>query len=336
MYRTQPLKAPEPSAPEASQGMGGPFLRARDTLGKVTARFRSPSATAAATLKPPIFLFGNSRSGTTITQTLIGLHPDIVTWYEPRTLWRCADPGRQHDEFDESDATETIVRYIRKRFLLYQVRHGNRQIMENTPSNVLRIPYVHAIFPEAICLYIVRNPFSCISSSELKWRKAKTLAGLRRTLAVTPVTQLHYYAGDVLEHMVLKRLLRRKYISVFGPRYPGIDRDAKVHGKLRVIAQQWVHCSRKARADLAALGPGRVLTFRYEDLVQDPDTVLTRIYDHCGLTCDDGIRRRAREMIDPGRQKKWTRLDAEELKAIVPAVREEMAVYGYEVPPALR
>ena len=45
----------------------------------------------AARLKPPIFLIGNYRSGTTITQNLIGLHPDIVTWYEPRTLWLYAD-----------------------------------------------------------------------------------------------------------------------------------------------------------------------------------------------------------------------------------------------------
>ncbi|TIS11405.1 MAG: sulfotransferase, partial [Mesorhizobium sp.] len=36
-----------------------------------------------AELKPPIFLIGNYRSGTTITQKLIGLHPDVVTWYEP-------------------------------------------------------------------------------------------------------------------------------------------------------------------------------------------------------------------------------------------------------------
>ena len=101
-------------------------------------------------LKPPIFLIGNYRSGTTIAQKLIGLHPDIVTWYEPRTLWLYADPARRHDEFAENDATEKVVRYIRDRFLEYQSRHGGRRIMENTPSNVLRVPFVHEIFPDAV------------------------------------------------------------------------------------------------------------------------------------------------------------------------------------------
>src|SRR5262245_22501738 len=101
-------------------------------------------------LKPPIFLIGNYRSGTTITQNLIGLHPDIVTWYEPRTLWLYADPGRSHDEFSDADATDKVSAYIRRQFLNYQLRNGGRKIMENTPSNVLRVPYVHKMFPDSI------------------------------------------------------------------------------------------------------------------------------------------------------------------------------------------
>jgi len=57
-------------------------------------------------LRPPIILIGNHRSGTTLTQELFGLHPDVVTWYEPRTLWRYPDPGRPDDESDERDATD--------------------------------------------------------------------------------------------------------------------------------------------------------------------------------------------------------------------------------------
>ena len=100
-------------------------------------------------LKPPIFLFGNTRSGTTIVQKMVSLHPDVVKWYEPRTLWLIADPGRNHDEFDEGDATEKVKRHIRKQFLKYQKENGNCVVMEKTPANILKIPYVRAIFPEA-------------------------------------------------------------------------------------------------------------------------------------------------------------------------------------------
>ncbi|RWC30031.1 sulfotransferase [Mesorhizobium sp.] len=290
----------------------------------------------ATQLKPPIFLIGNYRSGTTIAQKLIGLHPDIVTWYEPKTLWLYADPARRHDEFGEADATERVARYIRSRFLEYQSRHGGRQIMENTPANVLRVPFVHQIFPEATFLYITRNPFSYISSMELKWQRAKSFKGLMRLLKITPVTQIHYYVKDTIKQVVTKRLLRRKYTSIYGPRYNGIDRDLKENEKLTVIARQWARGNRKAREDLARLGNGRVLSFRYEDLIQDPELVLRRIYEHCGLNCTDDIARQAKEMIDPGRQQKWLRLERQDLTAIIPEIRDEMEFYRYEIPSLLQ
>lgn len=290
----------------------------------------------ATKLRPPIFLIGNYRSGTTITQNLIGLHPDVVTWYEPRTLWLYADPGRHHDEFAESDATEKVIRYIRGRFLEFQLRNGDRQIMENTPSNILRVPYVHEIFPEAIYLYITRNPFSCISSMELKWQRTKTLKGLKRTLGVTPITQLHYYVGGFVKQIVVNKVFGRKYTPIYGPRYKGIEQDLKDYGKLKIIARQWARGNRKAREDLAKLGNGRVLTCRYEDLMQNTETTLRRIYHHCGLVCSEDIVRAANDMVDPTRQEKWLRLDREQLQAIIPEVEEEMAFYGYEVPPVLR
>jgi hypothetical protein len=286
-------------------------------------------------LRPPIILIGNYRSGTSIVQQLIGLHPDIVTWYEPRTLWLYADPGRRHDEFDERDATPEAARYIRSRFLKYQKRHGGRRIMEKTPANILKVPYVHAIFPDATYLHITRNPFSFISSVEFKWQRTKTLRGIRRSLADAPVTQLPYYARQMAEDLIRKKIMKQKYISMYGPRYRGIEEDLKTQGKLRVIARQWALCNRKAREDLQRLGRGRVLSFRYEDLIADPDSLVSEIYDRCGLACSDEIRRRAHEMVDPGRQEKWLRLDRQQLTTIMPELQREMDVYGYELPHAL-
>ena len=293
----------------------------------------------AQKLKPPIILIGNHRSGTSLTQQLFGLHPAIATWHEPRTIWRCADPGRLDDQFDESDATEEVVRYIRGRFLKYQLQRGNRRIMEKTPSNVLRVPYVHKVFPDAKYLYVTRNALSCISSAELKWdkiRKTKTWSAVRRSLSDAPISQLHYYAGDFLNHMVIRKVWKSRDLLVSGPRYKGMDLDLKEHGILRVIARQWARCNRKAREDLARLGNGRVCTFRYEDLIKDPSSVLRRTFEHCELSNDDNVIRAATEMIDPGRQEKWLRLDQDELRAIIPEIRDEMEVYGYEIPQALR
>ena len=171
-------------------------------------------------LKPPIILFGNFRSGTTLLHILISSHPDVVPLYEPVGLWLYADPGREHDEFEERDATDKVKHYIRSRFLKYQQQHGNRIIVEKTPHNILRIPYVRAIFPEAHFLYLVRNPLSFVSSVELKWQQPATRKRIAKRLITTPVTQLHHYLKIVLTRM-LSTLL-----------YHNQDREHVCHGRL--------------------------------------------------------------------------------------------------------
>src|SRR5688572_21456285 len=216
-------------------------------------------------LKSPIILFGNTRSGATLVQKLISTHPDVVEWYEPNVLWLYADPGRIHDEFDEQDATNKVKQYIRKRFLKYQKRHGNRTVLEKTPQNILRIPYVRAIFPEAKFLFIVRNPFSFISSVEYKWQRPVTGQGIIRRLKDTPISQLHYWVRRYLIQQINKRILRRKYLSIWGPRYQAIQEDLKAQDLFTVIARQWAIPSMKAEQDMAFFDDGQILRLKYED-----------------------------------------------------------------------
>jgi hypothetical protein len=286
-------------------------------------------------LKPPIIILGNTRSGTTIVQKVLGTHPDLVGWYEPRTLWLYADPSRQHDEFDESDATDKVKGYIRNQFLKFQARYDNRAVIEKTPANILKIPYVRAIFPEATYLFIVRSPFSFISSVELKWQRTLSTTGIRRRLESTPVTQLHHYAGRFIKQYFDKRVLRRKYQSLWGPRYKDIEQDLQTEDLLTVIARQWSVCSRKAEKDLTLFEPGRVLRLKYEDFVEDPVSDMARICEHCGVEMTDKMVWAANEWVKADRQEKWRRFDPRDLARILPEIEDEMARHGYEIPPEI-
>ena len=221
-------------------------------------------------LRPPIILFGNTRSGTTIVQKVVSSHPDVAQWYEPNELWLYADPGRIHDEFDASDATCRVKQYIRKQFLKFQRRNENRRIMEKTPKNILRIPYVRAILPEATFLFIVRNPFSFISSVEYKYQRTVTGRGIVRRLKHTPVSQLHHWMRLFFAQQFNKRILRKKYLKIWGPRYRGIQDDLKTHDLLTVIARQWSVCSKKAEKDMSLFENKQILRLKYEDFVNDP------------------------------------------------------------------
>ena len=283
-------------------------------------------------LKPPIILVGNTRSGATMVQKVIATHPDVVEWFEPNALWLYPDPGRIHDEFEESDATDKAKRYIRKRFLKYQRANGNRIIMEKTPQNLLRIPYVRAIFPEAIFLFMVRDPFSFISSVEYKWQLTVTGRGIVRRLKDTPVSQLHHWMRRYIVQQINKRILRRKYLSIWGPRYKGIQDDLKTHDLLTVIARQWSVCSAKAEKDMATFEEGQILRLKYEDFVEDPVSDLERICAHCGLEMSNDMVKATKQIVKSDRKLKWKRFDPRDLARILPEISTEMERHGYEVP----
>ena len=282
--------------------------------------------------KPPIILFGNFRSGTTLLQKLISAHPEVVSLYEPVGLWLYADPGRSHDEFAESDATDQVKRYVRNEFLQYQLQNGNRIIAEKTPHNILRIPYVRAIFPEAHFLYIVRNPLSFVSSVELKWQQPATRKRISKRLKSTPVTQLHHYLKRFLNQQWNNRILRRKYLSIWGPRYKGIQEDLKTEDLMVVIARQWARSSAKAERDLALFEEGRVLRVRYEDFVENPVSDMERICAHCGLQMTDDMAKTVKETVKTDRKLKWQRFEPQVLARIIPELSDEMERNGYEVP----
>jgi hypothetical protein len=283
-------------------------------------------------LKPPIFIFGNTRSGTTIVQKVMSLHPEITGWYEPNALWLYANPGRIHDEFDECDATNKVKQYIRQRFLKYQQQHGNCVVLEKTPQNILRIPYVRAIFPEATFLFIVRNPFSFISSVEYKWQRPVTGGGIVRRLKDMPLSQLHHWVRRYLVQQINKRILRRKYLSIWGPRYKGIQQDLKTHDQLTVIARQWSIPSMKAEKAMAAFEEGQILRLKYEDFVDNPISDLERICAHCRLEMTDDMMNAARQMVKSDRKIKWQRFDPCDLARIIPEISGEMQRHGYVIP----
>lgn len=283
-------------------------------------------------LKPPIILFGNTRSGTTIVQKVIATHPEVVDWYEPNALWLYADPARIHDEFDESDATDKVVQHIRKRFLKYQRKNGNRIVVEKNPKNILRIPYVRTIFPDAKFLYVIRDPFSFISSAELKWQRPIGGKGIVRYIHDMSISQLHHWVRRYINQQYDKRILRKKYLSIWGPRYKGIQEDLQSHDLLTVIARQWSIPSKKAEEAMTSFENGRILRLKYEDFVDDPVAEFERICSHCGLEMSNEMVKATREMVKSDRKHKWQRFDPGDLARILPEISEEMERHGYEIP----
>lgn len=288
-----------------------------------------------AHLKEPIILLGNVRSGTSMIQRFFGLSDEVCTWFEPRTVWAYGAPARRHDRFTATDAKPHVKRYIRKRIHRYQIEHSGRRVMEKTPSNIMRVPYVREIFPETRLIYLLRNPLSQMSSSEFRWQNVLNKNQFMIRLRETPNTQLHYYAWRLLHDNFRKRILRKKHVSIWGVRYPGIYEDRKRLTIEQLIATQWVKASQTCRADLDAIEarePGSVFRIRYEDFILDPSRHFKAMCDHVGLEISQEILDKVSSRADTYSQDKWKRLDPKVIESIKPIVESEMAVNGYEFP----
>ena len=97
--------------------------------------------------EPPVILVGTQRSGTTWLGDLFALHPRLAYWPEPRHVWTWGNSYKPDDVLTEADARPVVVRHIRSVFERFVRRHGKDRLVEKTPSNCLRVPFVHAVFP---------------------------------------------------------------------------------------------------------------------------------------------------------------------------------------------
>ena len=148
----------------------------------------------------------------------------------------------------------------------------------------------------------------------------------------TPTTQLHFYAGRVIRQQFEKRILRRKYLSLWGPRYKGMDEDLKTYDLATVIARQWAECSRRAEQDMACFENGRILRLKYETFVEQPVAELERICAHSGVSMTNEMVRAANEWVKSDRQQKWRRFNPRDLARLLPELEGEMRRHGYTVP----
>jgi len=293
-----------------------------------------------AELKPPVIVVGNYRSGTTMLYNLLGAHPDLEKWFEPRTIWQYADPTRKHDRFTEEDARPGVKRYIRRRFLQRQRQFGGRRIVEKTPTNVLRMRYVHEIFPESKIVYIVRDPFASIASADKHGtRRPTNFRRARARLRECPKTQIHCYAGNFLKQHFNRRVLGKRVFGIWGVRYPGAQEEFGRFSHAEFIARQWAECARIASEDVAYLrerSPGTVIELRYEEFVADPVRQFPCVLEANDLEMTPELEAHVSASVDSGRQTKWKKFDQGALEKAVSIVEEEMTRHGYRVPDELR
>jgi hypothetical protein len=243
----------------------------------------------------PIFIVSPPRSGSTLLFETLMTAPGLFTiGRESHALMESiptvspAARDWRSNRLTTADADPSTVRLLRERFrAALRDRDGSPPVasrirmLEKTPKNALRIPFLAAAFPEARFIYLYRDPRPTLASMIEGW----TSGGFRTYPALPGWTG-------------------RDWSFLLTPGW----RDLVGQPLNRIVAGQWAATTRILLDDLAALPPDRWRTIRYEAFLAAPQNEIERL---CA-SLDIGWDRRlgdslplARHTVSAPRADKW-------------------------------
>lgn len=189
--------------------------------------------------------------------------------YDVNYIWRYGAPSESDDVLPAKSLDAGRIRFIRKALARQARLRPGGILLEKTVSNSLRVPFVDAVFPEARYIHLVRDGRDVATSAMKEWVSPPDYSRLLQKLWRIPIASIPYLFWFARKSVLAGRRSASARVSVWGPRYPGIEADVKTRSLAEVCAIQWRTSVDYALADLARLPMDRVHIIRYEDLVAD-------------------------------------------------------------------
>ncbi|MGD8398273.1 MAG: sulfotransferase [Anaerolineae bacterium] len=190
------------------------------------------------------------------------------------------------------------------------------RLLEKTPENCLRLPFLLALFPDTRVIYLTRDARSNVNSLIEGWR------------------QPHLFPGyQVPVPLAIPGYTRDRWAFTLIPGW----RSLTARRLEEVCARQWIACNEAVLAHRASSsGAVPYLTVRYEDLVADPAPVLAQIAAFIDVDFEGSLARHAAQLprinvVSAPEQEKWRRQNPEAIARIVPLVAPMMARLGYKL-----
>lgn len=171
-------------------------------------------------VEKPIFILGAPRSGTTWLGKVLAQHPDIAYWGEINNIWTWGNANRPDDVLTEANLNPKIQKYIANKFANHLKKYNKIRICGKTPRNFLRIPFIHAVFPDAKIILILRDGRSVINSTKKKLNSSEGLKWkeIYYRLKEVPFWEWHAFLPRLRSR--LRRMLG-KPLDYWGARPPG-------------------------------------------------------------------------------------------------------------------
>jgi tetratricopeptide (TPR) repeat protein len=140
-------------------------------------RFEAPDARNS-----PVFIVGFPRSGTTLLEQMLDAHPALQSMDENPFFNRLADTLKRHDSRILA-SLDVLRQYdvdeLRKQYLLMVTerirRRWDTQLIDKNPLNLLWLPFMHRLYPNAKYILALRHPCDVILSCYMQNFRAAIL-----------------------------------------------------------------------------------------------------------------------------------------------------------------
>lgn len=266
----------------------------------------------------PIFIVSAPRAGSSLLFETLAQFPDLWTIgdeshkiIEGIPALHPAARNFTSNRLIESDATPEICSNLRKGFVQQlQNREGVEYLhipeperpnkirfLEKTPKNAFRVPFIKAIFPDALFIYLYRDPKENISSLMEGWRS-------QRFISYQPLPGWPY----------------RNWSFFLFPGWSSLQKSSLVE----IAAHQWKTANSYLIEDLKTLDSSCWRLVNYRDLIERSQKTINDIAEFAQLHQDQHIEQMlsqplaiAQRTLSTPSAEKW-RKNARELATVLP------------------
>jgi LPS sulfotransferase NodH len=305
---------PDPTVTESESSPSAARISTAAAHAAPAANFAATIRTAAAPRPTrPVFIIAAPRSGSTLLfETLASSHNLVSLGGEAH--WLVEDIAALRPEAAEVDSnrltasnmTEGAATHILSTLASRLVDatgapvplRADSRVLEKTPKNALRIPFFDRLFPDAVFIFLWRDPRENLSSIIEAWRSGrwKTYNGL--TGFDGPWSLLLPPGWQAMNSRPLEE----------------------------IAAFQWSQANRIALDDLERLQADRWTSVCYADLIAQPQVEVTRLARFIGIQVDPALAQRisgplplSRFTQTPPGPDKW-RANQSVVETVLPAV----------------
>lgn len=228
----------------------------------------------------PVIVLGCSRAGTTVVYKTLSESPELGTLQrETHDFWADLHPLEEKQwnthALDAQDASSQDRDYVTRHFYSWTSR---RRWVDKNNQNGLCVRYLHALFPDAIFVYVKREPGDNINSLIEGWGKPDKYATWSGVFPETvAIDNGRYTRWCFFLAERWRDYLQAPIEDVAAFQYEAINR-AILDARTSVPSGQWVEVF-------------------YEDLVRDPVAGYQKLYANCKLAFTPEVRAHCEQVL---------------------------------------